>query len=225
MSFLLYIFSYFKTFKSNIKLYFITLLNLIILLINGLIFCCLMQWNSTILKTGFSVQMRFRGHYMVVMLFLPLKQKGLTCKTHSRSLRAAETQGSLAIALKDAIPAAWEMDVIQAGPSNLLYPQTAKQHLTHSLSRGAAIAVFTFHHHFCPWGIWMWNEIFNPIVWFICYIIQRYHLGSLKDRSPLYSGPARWGSDSLSASSCINRPGLSEHFNMFYLKVFSMQNF
>lgn len=102
---------------------------------------------------------------------------------HSRSLRAVETQGSHAIALKDAIPAAWEMDVIQAGPSNLLYPQTAKQHLTRSLSRGAAIAVFTFHHHFCPWGIWMWNEIFNPIVWFICYIIQRYHLGSLKDRS------------------------------------------
>lgn len=62
-------------------------------------------------------------------------------------------------------------------------PPLSSNSRTASLSRGAAIAVFTFHHHFCPWGIWMWNEIFNPIVWFICYIIQRYHLGSLKDRS------------------------------------------
>ncbi len=73
-------------------------------------------------------------------------------------------------------------------------PLLSSNSKTASLSRAA----FTFPHHFSPWGIWMWNEIFNPIVWFICCIIPRYHLGSLKT-APLRSGPARWGSDSLSA--------------------------
>lgn len=51
----------------------------------------------------------------------------------SSSLRDAETRGSHAIALKDAIPAAWEMDGIQAEhqTSSIL-----KQHNSISLQRG-----------------------------------------------------------------------------------------
>lgn len=60
-------------------------------------------------------------------------------------------------------------------------PSPNRKTAARSLSGGAAIAVFTFGYHFCPWGIWMWNEIFRSIVWFICYIIQLHQLGSLKD--------------------------------------------
>ncbi len=108
----------------------------------------------------------------------------------SSSLRAAETRRSRAIALKDVIPAAWEMDVIQAQhqTSSIL-----KQQNSISLQRG-----FYISPSFQPMRNMdvKWN--IQPYCLIYLLHIQRYHLGSLKT-APLRSGPARWGSDSLSA--------------------------